>query len=440
MAEIQPLRAVHHALDRVPSLAAVIAPPYDVSDPVIRARLLARTPLNIVAADLPDPDAPDRTLEHRYRHAAELLRRWETTGVLVRDDAPALWALEQRFVGPDGDTHVRRGVFAAVRVTGYGAGRIRPHERTHPAAVEDRLQLTRETRTNLSPVFVLHDDAGGEVAGLLQPCFATAPRASAVDDDGVEHRIWRLGDRARIAALQHALAGRELLIADGHHRYEASRRYAEETGGEGGHRYALMLLVAMQDQGLIIQPTHRLVRGLGEEARRALAAVLHAHFDLVDIDPADLRPATGAGPTQLGILDGRTGRAIRATLRDHAAADAAMAGLPEAYRRLDTAVLQHLLLTGALGLDQDAIDRLDGLGYARSDDEARELVRDGTYDAAFFLRPSPVEQVREVARAGVNMPAKSTSFSPKVPTGLLLNPLDETLCELHPGPACALRE
>lgn len=427
MAEIQPLRAVHHALDRVPSLAAVIAPPYDVSDPIIRARLLTRTPLNIVAADLPDPDRPDDGPAGRYVHAVRLLREWEDAGVLVRDDEPALWALEQRFPGPAGVTLARRGLFTRVRVTGYGPGLIRPHERTHPAAVEDRLELTRATRANLSPVFALHDDAGGAVTTLLAPTFATPPAASAIDDDGTEHRLWRLGDPGAIAALQAAMAGRELLIADGHHRYEASRRFAAERVGSGEHGFALMLLVAMQDDGLVIQPTHRLVRGLTPRTRAALDALLARAFEVTEITPSELAPPAGDGPFTLGLLDrvGRDGpRARRAVLRDPGVADAAMPPTaPAAYRRLDTAILQHLVLTGTLGLGQEAIDRRDGLGYSRSDGEALELVADGTYELACFVRPCPVEQVLAVAQAGATMPAKSTSFAPKVPTGLLLSPL-----------------
>ncbi|MCW3041067.1 MAG: hypothetical protein JWM31_2972 [Solirubrobacterales bacterium] len=423
MAEIQPLRAVRYALDRVPSLAAVISPPYDVSDPVLRAALLARTPLNIIAADLADDrQAP---LEHRYDHAAVLLREWFTGGVLVRDPAPALWLLEQRFPGPDGQPLTRRGVFARVRVSDYGPGRIRPHERTHPAAVADRLQLTRATHTDLSPVFALHDDTGGAVTGLLGPVFAaTPPDAAALDDEGTEHRLWRVGDLAVTAALQEALTDRELLIADGHHRYEAARRYARERPEDEGAQYVLMLLVAAQDPGLVVHPTHRLVRFGGDPGRRErLLALLHRHFAVTTIARDALRPDPAAGPLPLGFLDGADGQAHRCVLRTQAIADAAMPGEPAAYRALDTAVLQALLLTGALGMTQDQIDRREGLDYARSDAEAVALVDDGSFDAAFFLRASPVAQVQAVAKAGVNMPAKSTSFAPKVPTGLLLSPL-----------------
>jgi uncharacterized protein (DUF1015 family) len=422
MAEIQPLRALHHDLTRVPSLAAVIAPPYDVVDDAERANLLARSPYNIVALDLPEPtDAePDR-----YTHAAALLHEWTRDGVIVRDDKPALWALEQRFIGPDGAERTRRGFFARVRVTDYGPGLIRPHERTHPGPKADRLALTRATRTNISPIFSLFDDPDQHVAALLQPTFDGAPWGEATDDEGTANKVWVTSDPATIEGVQAALADTELLIADGHHRYETARAYAEEIGGEGEHRYILMQLVAMQDDGLVVHPTHRLVRGLGQDPARqeALAASLREHFDIEEVTPAQLRPPAGGAPLQMGYIDSRFKRAFRCTLKAQAIADAALPGLPDAYRTLDTAVLEALVLKGPLGLTEDDISHLNGLGYSRTDEEALALVLDGTYDCAFFLRPSPVDQVRAVAATGVNMPPKSTFFYPKVPTGLLMSPL-----------------
>jgi uncharacterized protein (DUF1015 family) len=422
MAEIQPLRALHYDLERVPSLAAVIAPPYDVVDQAQRAALLQRSPHNIVALDLPEPtaDEPDR-----YAHAAALLQEWTAEGVLVRDDAAALWALEQQFTGPDGAARTRRGFFARVRVTDYGPGQIRPHERTHPGPKADRLSLTQATRTNLSPIFSLFDDPDQRVAGLLRDAFASEPFGEATDDEGTVNRVWRTADPAVVAQVQEALTQTELLIADGHHRYETARAYAEEVGGEGDHRYVLMQLVAMQDDGLVVHPTHRLVGGLADDPARqeALAATLREHFEITEIDQADLRPAAGGAPLQLGYIDSHLKRAFRCTLKAQAIADAALPGMPDAYRTLDTAVLEALILKGPLGLTEDDISHLNGLGYSRTDDEALALILDGTYDCAFFLRPSPVEQVRAVAATGVNMPPKSTFFYPKVPTGLVLSPL-----------------
>jgi len=422
MAEIQPLRALHYNLARFPSLAAVIAPPYDVVDDAQRTALLARSPHNIVALDLPQPtaDEPDR-----YARAAALLGQWTADGVLVRDDTPALWALEQEFTGPDGAVRTRRGFFARVRVTDYGAGRIRPHERTHPGPKADRLALTQATQTNLSPIFSLFDDPDEQVSALLQPTFAGEPFGEATDDEQTRNRLWRTVDTDLIAGIQAALADTELLIADGHHRYETARAYADEVGGDGDHRYILMQLVAMQDPGLVVHPTHRLVSGLADDSARqeALAATLREHFDLVPIEHADLRPQPGGPPLQLGYIDSHFKRAFRCTLRSQTIADAVLAGMPDAYQALDTAVVEALILKGPIGLSEDDISHLNGLGYSRTDEEALALVLDGTYDCAFFLRPCPIEQVRAVAAAGVNMPPKSTFFYPKVPTGLLLNPL-----------------
>jgi len=413
MADVQPLRALHYDLARVGSLAGVVAPPYDVIDPEQRTDLAARSPFNVVRIDLPEGDDP-------YAEAARMFELWQADGALVRDDDPALWTLTQDYTAPDGRQLVRHGVFARVRVEDYGAGRIRPHERTHPGPKEDRLRLTRATKANLSPIFSLYDDATGAAAKILA---AAEPFDAVTDDDGTVNRLARVTDPHAIAAYQEALAPAELLIADGHHRYETARLYAEEAGGEGEHRYVLMCLVALQDEGLTVFPTHRLIRDTTPESQEALANTLRELFDIEQIDQADLRPPDRDGPLTMGYIDSHFKRAFRLTLKDQASADAALHGMPDAYRRLDTAVLEALVLQGPLGLTEDDIAHLRGLGYSRTDGEALELVLSGAYDAAFFLRATPVQQVRDVAAAGVNMPPKSTYFFPKVPTGLLFNPL-----------------
>jgi uncharacterized protein (DUF1015 family) len=419
MAEVQPLRALYYDLDVVESLDAVAAPPYDVIDPAQRARLAARSPYNVVRVDLPEGE-PDP-----YANAAQLLERWQQEGALTRDEEPAVWALTQDYTGPDGRTLTRRGFFARVRVEDYGPGRIRPHERTHPGPKEDRLRLTRATRANLSPIFSLYSDPAGSAWRALEPHTRAAPYGEHTDDDGTTSRLWRVADPEAIATVTEALRDAELLIADGHHRYETARVYAEEVGGEGDHRYVLMCLVALEDPGLTIFPTHRLVSGLKDDPARieALTATLREHFEIEPIDEHELRPPEAGEPLQLGYIDSHFRRPFRLTLKDQAIAEDALADMPEPYRRLDTAILERLVLMGPLGLTEDDISHLRGLGYSRTDDEALALVRDATFDVAFFLRATPVSQVREIAAAGVNMPPKSTFFFPKVPTGLLVNPL-----------------
>ncbi len=427
MADVQPLRALHYDLAVAGSLDAVCSPPYDVIDPAQRAELEARSPYNVVRIDLPEPALPGGD---PYEHAAQQFAAWRQAGAVVRDAEPAIWALTQQYTGPDGATRTRNGLLARVRVEEYGAGRIRPHERTHPGPKEDRLRLTRATQTNLSPIFSLYGDPAGAAWSALAPHVAAdTPFGEQTDPEGTLNRLWRIADPDAVAAVQRALEPAELLIADGHHRYETARVYADEIGGEGDHRYVLMHLVALDDPGLMVFPTHRLVSGLAGDTPRqeALAATLRECFEITELASAhELPPGTATdprAPLQLGYMDSHLKRPFRLTLKDQAIADRALADFPEPYRHLDTAIVEALILTGPLGLTEDDISHLRGLGYSRSDAEAIELVGSGAFDAAFFLPGASVEQIGEIAAAGVNMPPKSTFFVPKVPTGLLFNPL-----------------
>ncbi len=416
MAEIRPLRALHYDTSVAGPLADVVAPPYDVIDARQRAELLARSQFNVVAVDLPQGE-PDP-----YSSAGELFESWQRSGVLARDPEPALWAHTQDYTGPDGRTLTRRGFFCRVRIEPYGPGRVRPHERTHPGPKEDRLRLTRATKANISPIFSLYSDPHAAAWKALAPTTENQPWGEVRDSDGTVHRIWRVGDAEAIAAVEDATRDAELLIADGHHRYETMQAYAEELGGEGEHRYILMCLVALEDPGLTVFPTHRLITGLDAERRSALEQGLERNFEISEIPVEDLAPAPGEGPLELGYFDDE-GRSRRLRLKDQAIADAALEGRSAAYRHLDTGVLEALVLKGALGLSDDDIAHFHGLFYARDTAEAIAMVRSGEYDAAFLMRPTPVGQVREVAAAGENMPPKSTFFFPKLLTGLLFSPL-----------------
>src|SRR5205085_1679706 len=205
----------------------------------------------------------------------------------VEDETPAMWVLEQSYTGPDGRHRTRRGFLARVHIEDYGPGRIRPHERTHPGPKEDRLRLTRATRANLSPIFSLFSDPEGSAWSALQPATSTAPWAQATDDEGTTNRVWRIDDEDAIAAVKAAVRPSELLIADGHHRYETARTYAEEIGGEGEHRYVLMCLVSLEDPGLTVFPTHRLLRGLAPEQYEPLAEAIRRDFDTQGLDGFD---------------------------------------------------------------------------------------------------------------------------------------------------------
>jgi uncharacterized protein (DUF1015 family) len=410
MADLQPLHTLRYEPAAVGSLADVIAPPYDVIDDAMRAELAGRSPYNVVHIDLPKS----------YDEAAATMRDWRSDRVLVQENEPAVWVLRQDYTAPGGAGRTRTGFFARVRVDEYGPGRIRPHERTHPGPKEDRLRLTRATRTNLSPIFALFPDSDGIAERALADITGANPFATVEGDT-----IWRTGDEDLIAELQMALANAELLIADGHHRYETARVYADEVGGEGNHRYVLMLLCALSDPGLLVFPTHRLLTGLKDDTEKQIAIrdVLRGNFEIEELgDTSELEPPAN-GRVAFGYMDSFFKRPFRVTLKDQSIADRALPGLPAPYRRLDTAVLEALVLRGALKMSEDDISHLRGLQYSKDLDDAIEAVESGRADAGFFMRATPVEQVREVAATGESMPPKSTYFYPKVPTGLVFNPL-----------------
>jgi len=400
MADVEPLLALHYDLAKVGGLQPVAAPPYDVIDATQRAELLGRSPYNVVEIDLPQNGGDP------YAHAAEVLGAWTSDGVVVRDEQPALWALAQDYTGPDGRPRTRHGVFARVKVEDYGPGRIRPHERTHPGPKEDRLRLTRATRTNLSPIFSLYDDPSNAAWKAVEPFTTGEPWGVVEDDEGTTHKLWRVDDAAAIDAFKAALGQTELLIADGHHRYETARVYQQENA-QADH--VLMCLVALQDEGLTVFPTHRLATNADMDA-------LNAAFE---------RDWTTEPRDTLSIGYYADGAEQTLYLKDWAIADAALEGKPEPYRRLDTAVLEKLILIDALGLTEDDISHLHGLDYARTPELARAKVDAGEANAAFLMNASPVERVRDVAVAGENMPPKSTYFYPKVLTGMVFNPLED---------------
>jgi len=418
MAEVRPLNAVHYDPERV-VIGDVVAPPYDVIDAAHRARLVAGSPHNVVELDLPESGGGDDI----YEHAAETMAAWEAEGVLVRDDEPTIWAYEQDYTGPDGTARTRRGFLARIRVTDYGPGLVRPHERTQPGPKEDRLRLTRATAHSMSPIFILHE---GNAWPHLEPATAAEPWAELADADGTVHRVWPIADPAIHGAVAAELDRSELLIADGHHRYETARSYAEEVGGEGPHRYTLACLVSLEDPGLSVFATHRLLHDLDRAKQAAIRDTLSSMFEIAEAAGTAVEqvvPGPGDGTIAFGYMDSHHRKPYHLKLTDTGPLERALDGFSEGYRSLDAAALEALILREALGMSTEDIAAKRGLSYCSDTAEAVRRITEGEADAGFLLRPTPVQQVREVAAAGETMPPKSTYFFPKLLTGLVFNPL-----------------
>jgi uncharacterized protein (DUF1015 family) len=428
MADVRPLHATHYDLAVVGSLDAVAAPPYDVIDAQMREALLERSAYNAVAIDLPKPygeSGPAVTEGDPYARAAQLMDEWRAAGALVEDAEPAIWAMTQGYTGPHGSPRTRHGILARVRVEDFDTGQVLPHERTLPGPKQDRLDLTRATRHNLSPIFSL---STLDPWPLVEPAIAgREPWGETTDESGTVTRVWRVADGEVIAKVTELQANAQLLIADGHHRYETAIAYRDEVGGEGDHSFTLMALTGLDDPGLTVFPTHRLLSGFADDADRqqALGNGLRELFEVTEVELADIDPNGVEGVGVFGLYDSHHRRPYRLRLKDEAVAelDRRLAGRPEAYRRLDAAILETLVLKGIAGLSEEDILAKRGIGYAKSVEDSLGLLEAGTYDVAFILRPIPVEQVRAICESDENMPPKSTYFFPKVPTGLVFNPV-----------------
>jgi uncharacterized protein (DUF1015 family) len=426
MAEVLPFKALHYDLGKVGSLEAVAAPPYDVIDAPQRAALLRRSPYNAVAIDLPkpfDPADPDSDPSgDPYAEAAARIGQWRSEGALVQDEAPSLWALTQDYTAPDGNNYSRNGLLVRVRVEDYESGTVRPHERTHPGPLLDRLALTRATGYNLSPIFSLSTE---DAWPLVAPSLPDEPWGEARDEDGTVNRLWKVEDPAIHQAVTECLASAQLLIADGHHRYETARAFRDEVGGEGPHNYTLMSLTGLDDPGLTVFPTHRLLSGFAEdpEKQQRLGNGLRELFETEEVSREELDPAGEEGVGVFGLYDSFHKRAFRLRLKDLGEVDRRLKGKPEAYRRLDSAILETLVLKGLVGMSDHDIDERNGLEYAKSVPAALAMVDEGDCDVAFIQRGVPVEQVKAICNTDTVMPPKSTFFFPKVMTGFAFNPV-----------------
>jgi uncharacterized protein (DUF1015 family) len=428
MADVRPLYATHYDLGVVGSLDEVAAPPYDVIDAAQRAELLERSPYNAVAIDLPKPygeTGPQQAEGDPYARAAETMEAWRRAGALVSDAEPAIWAMTQDYTGPDGTPRTRHGILARVRVEDFSAGQVLPHERTLPGPKQDRLDLTRATHHNLSPIFSLStEDPWPLIAAAIDP---EEPWGEATDEGGTVTRVWRIGDPEVHRQVTSRLAGAQLLIADGHHRYETAIAYRDEVGGEEGGDYTLMALTGLDDPGLTVFPTHRLLSGFRDDPdrQRRLGEGLRRIFEVTEVPLEQLDPLGEEGVGVFGLYDAHHQQGFRLRLTDLALAelDGQLVDKPKAYRRLDAAILEILVLKGIAGLSEDDILAKRGLGYAKSAEDSLALIERGAYDVAFILRPIPVDQVRAICESDANMPPKSTYFFPKVLTGLVFNPV-----------------
>jgi uncharacterized protein (DUF1015 family) len=404
--DIQPFRGLRY---RVPpqDLGRVLCPPYDVISPAYRDELYARDPRNVVRVVLSRNQG-----EGAYEEAGATFRGWIAAGLLAPDPEPSLYLLEQAFE-VEGRSYTRWGLLARFRVEDNARGRILPHEHTRPEAREDRYRLLKATRANFSPIFLMFSDEG-RFSRVVEGTAGTAPDFEYTDDGGVGHRVWRIRDGTTISQLQSAVGGQKAYIADGHHRYATAQRYTREVGSAAA--WTLGYFTPMEAPGLVILPYHRLLdRGPSlADARRALDGSFHIASVAGPAEAAHTA-AQSTMPYAFGLAQ-PGGGALVAEARPEAE-ELLPAEAPPSLRALDTYFLHQAVLPKVLKVPEDAVR------YAHSLAEVESAVRDGQCPLAVLMRPTPVQQIVAVADARENMPAKSTFFHPKLPSGLVIHPL-----------------
>ncbi|MGQ9497072.1 MAG: DUF1015 domain-containing protein [Desulfotomaculales bacterium] len=428
MAVVVPVRGLRYNPEAVEDLAAVVTPPYDVITPEAQAQYYARHPYNIIRLEYGKEEPGDDEMNNRYTRAAAAFAAWRERGVLIREKTPAFYLYEQEFQ-VRGKRMRRHGFFCAVRLERFERGVIMPHEETLAGPKKDRLELLRACRANFSPIFGLYADREGSVlAALLRA--AGEPAVSFYDELGHAHRLWVITDAGTVNAVRDRLADRRILIADGHHRYETALAYADEQAGPGPHRYVMMVLVNLYDPGLVILPTHRLVREIGKLSLGAFMDALEEQFEIAEAPPASawnfdafLAGLASRGRHAFGLYAGRDRLYILKLRGDVPVQRLLPQDRSPAWRELDVAVLHHLVLHRILGIGPRECENGKALAYTRDAEGALRRVDGGEYRLAFFLNPTRVEEVVAVAEAGDRMPQKSTYFYPKLITGLVINPL-----------------
>jgi uncharacterized protein (DUF1015 family) len=472
MAAIIPIKGLRYNLQKVDSLADVVTPPYDVIDDAAQDSYYKRHPYNIIRLEYGRILPGDSEKNNRYTRAAANYREWIQENILIPEAKPAIYLYEQEFT-TGGKNKIRSGIICGVRLEPYESGVVLPHEETMSKHKADRLELMRACRANFSPVFSLYaDQENGIIAALKESVKEAHPDISFTDDSGEVHRIWVVSDPEAIGKAQHIMEEKRIFIADGHHRYETALNYKKEreaagenaavTNAEPAYNYVMMTLVNLYDPGLVVLPTHRLIKDVKSLDKKHLVEQLKENFA---VEEYALEPARGNFRQLLGLLEtmglnvqdpsegSRTPKTKgtdaleRPEKKDkaHRHVFGLYAGdnkfylltlkdsvdllqiMPKeksrAWQKLDVSLLHTLIIEKYLGICGELRARADHITYTREEEGALELVDRGEYQLVFFLNPTLIEEVTMVAGQGEKMPQKSTFFYPKVITGLVINQL-----------------
>ena len=433
MIRIAPFRGVFYNPKKFRDLSKVIAPPYDVISKEEQEKLYKKSPHNFVRLDLSqEPDS--------YNAVAQLLGEWRSQGILERDETPALYFLSHRFKLKSGEQKLRHGFFALVQLQELDGGDIRPHEKTLDAPKEDRLKLMLACQAQLSPIFALYDDAKQGINRMLAVAVeGVAPFVEVELDNGDECKLWRITDPAIIEKVQRAMQEQNLLIADGHHRYEATLRYRDQMRRERGQftgneafNYIMAYCANMSDDNVVILPTHRLVRGFTHKPFLQLEEALQTYFYVEqhpktpDGKSSFLKALTRAAKKHrvIGASFKRDPRYLILRLKNKRLMQRMAKELSAPLRELDVSTLHLLVLEHILGMSPEQQVSGETIRYSQDEEAVLQALEKEDYQAAFILAATKKEEIQTIVAGGEKMPQKSTYFYPKLSSGLIVNQID----------------
>ena len=433
MVRIAPFRGVVYSQKKIRDLAKVIAPPYDIISKSEQERLYKKSPYNFVRLDLSQE-------ADSYDAVAQTLNDWLAQGIFERDQQPAIYFLSQRFKLKGGEEKERLGFFALTELQDFSNGDIRPHEKTHDAPKQDRLKLMLACQAQLSPIFALYAQPKQTINRILAVAVeGVAPWLDVEQDNGDHCRLWRITDSVVIQKIQQEMRDQQLLIADGHHRYEATLSYRDHMRRERGQwtgreafNYVMAYCANMNDDNVVILPTHRLVRGYAHKPFLELEEALQTYFYV------EQHPKTPEGKVSflkalkaaakkhrvIGASFKRDPRYLILRLKNKRIMQRLAKDVSAPLRELDVSTLHLLILEHILGMEPEQQEGGDTVRYFEDEETVLQTLEKEEFQAAFLLNAPKAEEVLAIAAAGEKMPQKSTYFYPKLSSGLIVNKID----------------
>jgi uncharacterized protein (DUF1015 family) len=433
MADVQPLHGLRYAQEIAGDPAQTITPPFDVISPEAQQRYYERNPYNIIRLELGKTDPNDDKLNNVYTRAAATLAEWRLQGVLHQEPVPCYYLYQQRF-DVAGQTYTRTSLLARVRLEPWDARVVLPHEHTRTKDKEDRLQLLRSCAANFSPIMCVYDDPQARMRRLLST-YATQPEIAITDENGEGHLLQPITDADHVALIQDFFSQRQLYIADGHHRYTTALSYRDELQqqrgslhAEDGANFMLMALVDIDDPGMLVLPTHRILFDLtAEQLQKLTPQHLASHFAVTTLeattDTALLEQLAQAGTQQPALIVKTTTQTLLLTLNQQGQQLMQTSGHSEAWNNLDVAIVQKIILESLLQITAEDVTAGKSIRYIHDTQQALQALQSQEAQAVILLNGIPFQQVRDVALADDRMPQKSTYLYPKLVTGLVINPL-----------------